>query len=375
MPKKFSDRIRALNIAKAYIDAEIRWSLPSLASYAVLLPVLLLIPIRQTECASREVGPCGFVGNSDFYGLGIRAGIYLQWLASLISHVKVPSQSRTMAASNMIFSLASFIAMFFLTYHIPCTYEAEIMILLFILWGGSMAIVLPMVRSPDYGERGIVVVWSIWGTPTVVYTCWFWINMAKGNNSLFAETPCGTSVFLLGHVTSENIQAMSIIVSIITVSFAAAMLFAGIGSVNDKKPSRFLLWTQRGLILTWLPMVATSCILLLLAFICALICNPKAAYDTAKRTKYEQPTATTIQVLRALFREEADAIFTWVAFVVYFFTVLAMELTLFWNSVTGIYSLDTTGQFIPLVIGVGTLLSLFWDLLQKPVSVVLLLLV
>lgn len=86
MPKKYSDRIRAFRTAKAYIYAETHWSLPSIISYAILLPILKLIPIRQTEWTSREVDQCGFVGNSDFYGLGIRVGVFLQWLASLVQY-------------------------------------------------------------------------------------------------------------------------------------------------------------------------------------------------------------------------------------------------------------------------------------------------
>jgi len=107
-------------------------------------------------------------------------------------------------------------------------YAAEIMIVLFILWGGSMVTVLPITPSPDYDERGLVVVWSMWGTPAIVYTCWFWINMAMNNRNLFAETPCGTSGFLLGHVTSERIHAASYGVSLITVSFAAGMVTSGL---------------------------------------------------------------------------------------------------------------------------------------------------
>lgn len=36
--------------------------------------------------------------------------------------------------------------------------------------------------------------------------------------------------------------------------------------------------------------------------------------------------------------------------------IVGIELTLHWNSVTGIYSINTTGQIIPLVAGIGVLL-------------------
>lgn len=39
-----------------------------------------------------------------------------------------------------------------------------------------------------------------------------------------------------------------------------------------------------------------------------------------------------------------------------FWCVVGVELTLRWNSVTGVYKIDTTGQIIPLIAGIGVLL-------------------
>lgn len=43
----------------------------------------------------------------------------------------------------------------------------------------------------------------------------------------------------------------------------------------------------------------------------------------------------------------------------------AIETTLKWNKVVGIYSLTSTGQYVPLTIGMGTFISVCWRLVQQ----------
>lgn len=49
-------------------------------------------------------------------------------------------------------------------------------------------------------------------------------------------------------------------------------------------------------------------------------------------------------------------------------SVLAIELTLRWNSVKGIYNIQSTGQIIPLVVGLGILVKVLWLLRHGNVS-------
>ncbi|OAL51301.1 hypothetical protein IQ07DRAFT_586839 [Pyrenochaeta sp. DS3sAY3a] len=48
-----------------------------------------------------------------------------------------------------------------------------------------------------------------------------------------------------------------------------------------------------------------------------------------------------------------------------FLAILAIELTLKWNKVQGIYSVETTGQYVPLIIGISSLISVWWNLLRQ----------
>lgn len=52
----------------------------------------------------------GFDGNSDFYGLGIRLGVYLQWLASWLTNTLSPDEAGPSHDVNSIFVLAIVVA-------------------------------------------------------------------------------------------------------------------------------------------------------------------------------------------------------------------------------------------------------------------------
>ena len=42
--------------------------------------------------------------------------------------------------------------------------------------------------------------------------------------------------------------------------------------------------------------------------------------------------------------------------------IAAVELSLYWNQITGVYTIDSTGQLIPFIIGIVGLLRLFHGL-------------
>jgi hypothetical protein len=49
-------------------------------------------------------------------------------------------------------------------------------------------------------------------------------------------------------------------------------------------------------------------------------------------------------------------------------SILAVELTLHWNSVEGVYNVKSTGQIIALVVGLGMLVKVLWLLRPGKVS-------
>jgi hypothetical protein len=51
---------------------------------------------------------CGFQGDDNTYGLGIRIGIYLQWVTSAIAYTFLPEEGATMRGVNLCFLLSNF---------------------------------------------------------------------------------------------------------------------------------------------------------------------------------------------------------------------------------------------------------------------------
>ena len=60
-----------------------------------------------TEIQQMLHSPCGFVGDNNTYGLGIRLGIYLQWITSGIAYNFVPEEAvtSTMRSVNYFFAV------------------------------------------------------------------------------------------------------------------------------------------------------------------------------------------------------------------------------------------------------------------------------
>jgi hypothetical protein len=50
-------------------------------------------------------------------------------------------------------------------------------------------------------------------------------------------------------------------------------------------------------------------------------------------------------------------------------STLAVELTLRWNGVSGVYGISSTGQVIPFVVGVGILVTVIWKVFRRKENV------
>ena len=80
-------------------------------------------------------GKCGFVGNSDLYGLGIRLGMYLQLLAMSLGMLLLRKKAHDLVATYILFMLSFTLALFVVTYD-GCAFEIELIMLQYIIWTG-----------------------------------------------------------------------------------------------------------------------------------------------------------------------------------------------------------------------------------------------
>lgn len=80
----------------------------------------LALPIMQ----------CGFAGNPDIYGLGIRLGYYTQALAVWFANYFFYRDAKSLRGANLIFILALLIALCIYAFNAETTYAIEVFLLL-----------------------------------------------------------------------------------------------------------------------------------------------------------------------------------------------------------------------------------------------------
>jgi hypothetical protein len=179
--------------------------------------------VNPSTCKERITITGGFGGLPDFYGLGIRLGMYLQWAASIIATFLIPSERRTAAGANAALSLAMFIAILLIIFQDGCVFTAELVTLLYILWRGYTVVMLPFLSNGEFfGEtpsdehRGSLNLIAFAGF--ILYypmSIWFWFRAATQGEVDFASSPHGTSFFLFAHIGPDTFHAAAIAMTVL----------------------------------------------------------------------------------------------------------------------------------------------------------------
>jgi hypothetical protein len=170
-----------------------------------------------------------FEGLSDFYGLGIRIGLYLQWLCVVLASAFTPSDARIMTGTYLGSSFAFIIAMLLLIFQEDCAFTAEMIVLLDILWGGYLAVFLPIASymaslASEKKALGLQTIIAINIYLLITPSAWFCIRTASAGEVDFAPTPGGANFFLLAHITPHNFQIASKFMAFLIVWIAYGVL-------------------------------------------------------------------------------------------------------------------------------------------------------
>jgi hypothetical protein len=151
---------------------------------------------------------CGFPGNSDLYGLGIRLGVYFQWASALIIYGWYPEGQDDLAESYLVFLFALTVGIIVITARAVPTYAAEILLLTYIIFGRVWTVMFIGVRerhrkrvqrSSTHVAQGVVLFVTL--AAVSIYCSWFWIHGLHHN---VLATPCGTYGFLFTKVSLYN---------------------------------------------------------------------------------------------------------------------------------------------------------------------------
>ncbi|KAJ5986319.1 hypothetical protein N7451_010684 [Penicillium sp. IBT 35674x] len=275
---------------------------------------------------------CGFVGNSDTYGLGVRLGAYLQWITSLFASQLSASEADSMRGVNTCFNIAMLVALIWQTFsRDPHLYPSEAYILLLfcicgicstflfsrnleLSTGKTLAHDLSVMSSffskflaTDAG--GLVTVAFTFATFT--YMAWF---SFKGLDDM-DNPPCASRVFFFAIVDLHGwLRKFLQVLSISTVVGSGLAFLVSLLQVG---------WNSRMWLVHWMEA------------------------DPSDNQDRSHVTTVTLSLKNI-----------GIALAVFFVFTLAIELTLIWSHIRDVYSCSSTGQLFPLVIGISGLLRL-----------------
>lgn len=137
---------------------------------------------------------CKLPYNPDLYGIGIRIGLYCQWLTSLIGQAYVPTEAPAIQAATQLFQTAILISLVVLTAK-KKVYQPEILVILPLCFGGFLTSQhLPSLTSGRGSiPRRVLAVLNFGAL--VIYSCWFWISGASQLQKQHQDCAYGTLIF------------------------------------------------------------------------------------------------------------------------------------------------------------------------------------
>ncbi|OAA61351.1 hypothetical protein ISF_05430 [Cordyceps fumosorosea ARSEF 2679] len=119
---------------------------------------------------------CGYDGNADLYGVGVRVGLYAQWSATLLSTVFEPRSEPGLRTANLIIQLAVFLGLCTESARASATtptgpHASAAVITQFLLCGSLSSVTgdgVGHLRSLSGAAR------LLFYTALSAYGCWFW---------------------------------------------------------------------------------------------------------------------------------------------------------------------------------------------------------
>lgn len=252
-----------------------------LATFATIIWALVRHAERShnaldTACDSRlKNDSVGFDGDPDFYGLGIRLGVYLQWLSDLITTGYLEKERQYVLLTYQIFSISIVVALFVKIFTSTCTFSAEVFTVLVLFWGGYNIVQIPTMKAISRNKINKLykkdplnfeiprssrkLRWSMQLLTFVMYpvTIWFWARIPAAEGIDFASTPGGTAYFFFARIHGHALKPFGVfmaIASAINFTWSIYVLIPGpswmIESRNDDGLLAFLI------IIPWLLLYA-----------------------------------------------------------------------------------------------------------------------
>jgi hypothetical protein len=313
--------------------------------------------------------------------------LYIQWATIVVSNTIWPDLGKDLTVGYGASSIALMIAILLLVFQRTCAFTVEIIVLLSILFGGGLVVLsrhaiaggdappaekgkLFAVKLTDiYDGLKLSYIWFF--GPLCPIAAWFWIRLATVGERDFDPTPGagGTTFFLFGKASISNSTTIKFLAAVSTwfaiePVLAALMTFVLLCGLEYSIVPYFFFSAFALTYIVFLVIIIGIYLALILGWVVARL------RFAVKIQKYD---VEAIQRLAARLSKQVDEWSskcvdreqTIVEVLAFIYTILAVELTLSWNNVTGVYSIDSVGQIIPLAGGVLNIVYAAWKINRK----------
>lgn len=257
---------------------------------------------------------CGFKGNGDLYGLGVRLGLYFQWAATIAANTFLPQEASNMRTINGCFQLALLIGLCYTTITDPGIFAAEVIVILFFGLGSTSTLQFPRNSQAQATAVGAFSRWfSLSGF--VAYSAWFWWV----GKTTMASNPCARWIFFMGR--TDIYGWFGVFAKVMTV----------VGAIGQAS----------------------------------------ALFDMVKQLLEDFRNRPIVEGMRSVFQEfeavASDRV-DWVGFIfsciLFSFFLVTVELTIVWNGISGVNQAGSVSQLIPIVVSVGGMGKIFQGLVK-----------
>lgn len=262
---------------------------------------------------------CSFTANQDLYGIGVRAGLYCQWTATLLAGLTLPDEAKSMQSNTLCFQIASLIAVITLTIK-GLISQPEVVVVLPLCFGGFLA------ANATTNSFQVSVLRSFIITQTlgafVAYSCWFWWEGV----SILVRPSCKYYTLIFVKVSIDRLRIFGISIS----TFGCFVFF----------------------IMELLILVRMSSTIRSIGILEALkYLRGTLGSHGQVQARWKVWTSTTLAGLSMIY------------------TVIMIEVTIYWNEITEANDISSVGQLIPLIIGSTGLFKIYYLLALRKLCV------
>ncbi|KAL2153831.1 hypothetical protein VTH82DRAFT_2506 [Thermothelomyces myriococcoides] len=287
-------------------------------------------PLPTPISSSSSEPVCGFKGTSDIYGLGIRVGIYPQWLAAIAAEMASPDDMKVAQAAAANYQLAMLSGLILVTQDPRFRVFAveAFLILLFCfagVWVGS---------APA----------TTWGSSRALF--------------LSPRRPVGAATTAIRD-DAAIVLLLQLLLGCLACAYGTWTLFAGLRRLRRTEcdemafffaPVRLFGWFQDMFKVFYVISLVVSTMFLAFEFVMWLRLRETRRSEQQTSLSPSSPPAHTGRT-EVPVRHTLGRVISWTIFIV------AVELTLRWNGIQGVNECRTFGQLFPLVISASNLLG------------------